>query len=56
MDLQEKLHLKEILPPEARFEAGLAETAVAVMRGVRIVRTHDVAATKRFLTTLEELL
>jgi dihydropteroate synthase len=35
------------LAVDQRLEAGLAATAVAVFRGARIVRTHDVAATVR---------
>ena len=30
--------------------------AVAVMKGVKIVRTHDVLETKKFLTILDELI
>lgn len=36
-------------PPQERLEAGLAAAAVAVFLGARIVRTHDVAATRRAL-------
>jgi dihydropteroate synthase len=36
-------------PPEERLEAGLAAAALAVARGARIVRTHDVRATARAL-------
>ncbi len=53
--LQDKLNLKKIPPPEERFEAGLAEVAVAVMNGANIVRTHDVLETKKFLAILDEL-
>ncbi len=53
--LQNKLNLKEIPTPLERIEAGLAETAVAVLSGANIVRTHDVLATKRFLAILDEL-
>jgi dihydropteroate synthase len=44
------------LPPEERLEAGLAATATAVLRGARLVRTHDVRATVRLLRTLEAIL
>jgi dihydropteroate synthase len=55
MLLQQKLKLKNTPAPRERLEASLAETAVAVQHGARIVRTHDVQATKKFLLTLEEL-
>jgi dihydropteroate synthase len=35
------------LPVDERLEAGLAATAIAVLHGARIVRTHDVTATLR---------
>ena len=35
------------LPVDQRLEAGLAATAIAVFLGALIVRTHDVAATRR---------
>lgn len=53
--LQDKLNLINIPPPEDRLEAGLAETAVAVLNGANIVRTHDVLETKKFLVLLDEL-
>ena len=53
--LQNKLNLKEIPTPIKRLEAGLAETALAVLNGAHIVRTHDVLQTKYFLTILDEL-
>jgi len=43
------------LAPDQRLEAGLAATAVAVFLGARIVRTHDVAATRRALSIAEPL-
>ena len=54
--LQQELDLPEIPDVHSRLEGALAETAVAVTRGARIVRTHDVAPTKRFLTVLDTLL
>ncbi|MEK7574925.1 MAG: dihydropteroate synthase [Patescibacteria group bacterium] len=54
--LQRKLGLKNIPGDKERLEAGLAETAVAVMHGASIVRTHDVLQTKKFLAVLDELL
>ena len=35
------------LPVDQRLEAGLAATAIAVFLGARIIRTHDVTATRR---------
>lgn len=52
--LKEKLGLSEAPGPEARLEASLAETAVAVLNGASIVRTHDVLETKKFLAILDE--
>ncbi len=53
--LQAKFNLDDIPAPNARIEAGLAETAVAVLNGASLVRTHDVLATKKFITILDEL-
>ncbi len=53
--LQEKLNLKEVPGPSERLEAGLAETAFAVLNGANIVRTHDVLENKKFLVLLDEL-
>ena len=55
MILKDKLQLETLPLPSERLEASLAETAVAVMRGASIIRTHDVLQTKKFLTILEEL-
>ena len=41
--------------PLERLEASLAETAVAVLNGASIVRTHDVLQTKKFLAILDQL-
>lgn len=35
------------LPPVERMPAGVAAAAIAVLKGARIVRTHDVAATRQ---------
>lgn len=51
--LERELHLKDTPGTSERLEAGLAETAVAVLKGAGIVRTHDVAETKRFLSVLD---
>jgi dihydropteroate synthase len=60
-----KSHLGKLLqedlgfdhPPDVqnRLEGALAETAVAVLHGAKIVRTHDVAETKKFLAVLDRL-
>lgn len=54
--LQDTFGLKEPVPPKYRLEGSLAETAIAVLQGAKIVRTHDVMETKKFLTVLEKLL
>lgn len=54
MILQNDLGLKT--DPSERLEASLAETAVAVLNGASIVRTHDIMQTKKFLTVLEKFL
>ncbi len=41
--LKEKLNLSEIPGPGDRLEASLAETAIAVLNGASIIRTHDIA-------------
>jgi dihydropteroate synthase len=51
--LQTQLGLPTVPPPSERLEASLAETAVAVLQCVRIIRTHDVAETKRFVSILD---
>lgn len=53
--LQEDLKLPAIPLPTERLEASLAETAIAVLNGAKIVRTHDVLQTKKFLTILDKL-
>lgn len=51
--LERELTLKDTPRTSERLEAGLAETAVAVLKGARIVRAHDVFETKRFLSILD---
>lgn len=53
--LQTELKLKDVPAPTERLEAGLAEVAVAVLHGARIIRTHDVIQTKKFLAVLDLL-
>ncbi len=53
--LQDELKLSIPPSPTERLEASLAETASAVMNGARIIRTHDVLQTKKFLTVLDRL-
>lgn len=43
-------------PPSERLEGSLAATAVAVLNGANIVRTHDVKETKRFVVVLDAIL
>lgn len=53
--LQEDLSLATLPSPTDRIEASLAETAVAVLHGANIIRTHDVLQTKKFLAILNRL-
>jgi len=53
--LQERLGLPQMPDASERLEASLAETAVAVLEGASIVRTHDVLPTKKFLTILDAI-
>ena len=53
--LQKRLGLPQIQNESERLEASLAETAVAVLKGASIVRTHDVLPTKKFLTVLDAI-
>lgn len=54
--LQYKLGLKDIPSVNERLEAGLAETAIAILNGAEYVRTHDIAETRRFLAVLGEFI
>ena len=54
--LQERLGLPQMPGASERLEASLAETAVAVLKGASIVRTHDVLATVTFLTVLDAII
>jgi dihydropteroate synthase len=53
--LQQRLGLPQMPGASERLEASLAETAVAVLNGASIVRTHDVLPTVKFLTVLDAL-
>lgn len=53
--LQQKLDLAQMPGVTERLEASLAETAVAVLNGVSIVRTHDVLPTVKFLAVLDAI-
>lgn len=53
--LQEKLGLMKMPTASERLEGSLAETAVAVLKGASIVRTHDVLPTKKFLAVLDAI-
>ncbi len=53
--LQQRLGLPHMPGASERLEASLAETAVAVLNGASIVRTHDVLPTVKFLTVLDAI-
>lgn len=53
--LQQRLELPHMPGAAERLEASLAETAVAVLNGASIVRTHDVLPTAKFLAVLDAL-
>jgi dihydropteroate synthase len=53
--LQQRLELPHMPGASERLEASLAETAVAVLNGASIVRTHDVLPTAKFLAVLDAL-
>lgn len=53
--LKEDLDLADAPPPIDRLEASLAETAIAVLNGANIVRTHDILQTKKFLTVIDRI-
>lgn len=53
--LQQKLALAHRPDVTERLEASLAETAVAVLNGASIVRTHDVLPTVKFLAVLDTI-
>jgi dihydropteroate synthase len=54
--LKNALDMKEAPGPLDRIEASLAETAIAVLHGAHMIRTHDVLETKRFTAALDELI
>ena len=53
--LQQSLGLSHMPGVTERLEASLAETAVAVLKGASIVRTHDVLPTVKFLAVLDAI-
>ncbi len=53
--IQQKLGLARMPGVTERLEASLAETAVAVLSGASIVRTHDVLPTVKFLAVLDAI-
>jgi dihydropteroate synthase len=53
--VQQRLGLAHMPGASERLEASLAETAVAVLKGASIVRTHDVLPTVQFLTVLDAI-
>lgn len=42
-------------PPDERMAAGIAAAVLAVERGAKVVRTHDVKATADVLKILDQL-
>lgn len=54
--LQQRLGLAHMPGASERLEASLAETAVAVLKGASIVRTHDVLPTVKFLAVLDVII
>ena len=44
------------LPPEERLEGSLAASAIGVCKGVSILRTHDVKATRNAIKVAEEII
>jgi dihydropteroate synthase len=54
--LKEQLKLDTLPTVDERLEASLAETAVAIISGATIVRTHDVLQTKKFISVLESII
>lgn len=53
--LKDALGLTEMPGPLARLEASLAETALAVLAGACIVRTHDVLANKKSVAVVDAI-
>ncbi len=53
--LQETFKTNAPLPITDRLEAGLAASAIAVLNGTNILRTHDVLQTKKFLSVLDKI-
>lgn len=56
MLLKEQLQLDTLPSVEERLEASLAETAIAIINGATIIRTHDVLQTKKFVATLNAII
>jgi dihydropteroate synthase len=58
LSVSRKRFIGEVLnaTPDARLEGSLAVTAWGVLRGVKIVRAHDVRATKRVVVMTEAVL
>ena len=54
--VQQRLGLAHMPGVTERLEASLAETAVAVLHGASIVRTHDVLPTVKFLAVLDAII
>ena len=43
------------LPPEERLEGSLAAAVWAVIKGAKIIRTHDICATRRSVRLVEAI-
>ncbi len=54
--LMREQNLARLPGPLERLEAGLAEAAIAVQQGARIIRTHDVKATAAFFAVWHHLI
>ncbi len=53
--LKNELCLADVPPAEDRLEASLAEAVIAVLNGADIIRTHDVAETRRALAVVDAI-
>ena len=44
------------MPPEGRLEGSLAASAIGVYKGISILRTHDVKATRNAIKVAEAII
>lgn len=54
--LKQELSLSDLPEVKQRLEGALAETALAVINGAKLIRTHDVLETKKFTSVLNKVL